>query len=106
MCETTTLLVCSCCGAGVHDTPDDNVSHGREPYPHGTGFGLCRDCGDEPTADNLWERRGWASRAFYEARFGLVREALRGEQRDQFDGWPLEKKIALVTRLVQRGAIV
>ncbi len=106
MGETTTLLVCSCCGAGVHDTLHENVSHGKEPYPHDVGFGLCRRCGGDPNASDLWERMGWAAETFYKTRFGLIRDALRGEQREQFDGLPLEKKVALVTRLVKRGVIV
>jgi len=105
MCETT-LLVCRCCGAGVHDTAEENVSHGREPYPQDVGFGMCRRCGGDPNASNLWERMGWSAETFYKTRIALIQDALYGEHRDKFDGWPLEKKIAYVTRLVQRGVIV
>ena len=39
------VLACTCCGQGLSDTPEENVSHGQVPYPHDTGYGLCKDCG-------------------------------------------------------------
>ena len=73
MCE---ILTCTCCGRGLRDTPEENVSHGQVPYPHDTGFGLCRECGGDPTADmttdeGIRKRMGWQMTTFCEARFDL-----------------------------------
>jgi hypothetical protein len=108
MCE---VLNCTCCGRGLCDTPEENVSHGQSPYPHDTGFGLCRECGGDPTADTTTDegvrkRMGWQMTTFREARFDLLRRNLNAENQAKWDGLSYAKKCSVVLRLVRDGTIV
>jgi hypothetical protein len=108
MCD---ILTCTCCGKGLPDTPEANVSHAEVPYPHDTGFGLCRQGGGDPNADMTTEdgvrkRMGWQMTAFCEARFDVVRKHLKPEQQAKWDGLSYAKKCAVVLGLVREGAII
>ncbi len=108
MCE---LLTCTCCGGGVYDTPEENVSHGEVPYPHDTGFGLCRECGGDPTADmttdeGVKKRMGWQMTTFCEARFDLLRRNLKPQQQVHWDGLSYAKKCSVVLGLIREGIII
>ena len=105
------ILSCTCCGQGVCDTPEENVSHGQMPYPHDAGFGLCRECGGDPTADTstdegVKKRMGWQMTTFCEARFDLVRQNLKPQQQSHWDSLSYAKKCTVVLGLVRQGTIV
>ena len=99
-------LTCTCCGSGVRDTPDENVSHGESPYPHDAGFGLCVECGGDKKAGDIRQRLGWAGTTFYEARFKTLRERLSEPNRRHFDAMPYERKVRIVARLIEKGAMI
>ena len=108
MCD---ILSCTCCGAGLRDTVEENVSHGQVPYPHDTGYGLCRDCGGDHTADTATDeglRRwmGWQMTTFCEARFDVVRRNLKGEAQAKWDRLSYAKKCRVVLGLVKDGILV
>ena len=108
MCDE---LTCTCCGRGLRDTPEENVSHGQVPYPHDTGFGLCRGCGGDPTADmttdeGIQRRMGWQMTTFCEARFDVVRKNLKPQQQAKWDGLSYAKKCSVVLGLVREGSII
>jgi hypothetical protein len=108
MCE---ILSCTCCGQGLCDTPEENVSQGQVPYPYDTGFGLCRPCGGDPTADMSTEegvrkRMGWQMTTFCEARFDPIRRNLKPENQARWDGLSYAKKCSVVLGLVRDGTIV
>lgn len=122
------ILTCTCCGTGIHDTPEENASHGEEPYPHDTGFGACRECfGEEVVEESASERPirarrpkkasemtdaefkrslGWAGRTFYEARFEALEKSLNEANREKFAKLPYKKKVAVVAGLVEKGAMI
>jgi hypothetical protein len=108
MCET---LACTCCGTGLCDTPEENVSYGQLPYPHDTGFGLCRDCGGDPAADTstddgVRKRMGWQMTTFCEARFELIERNLKPEALAKWDGLSYARKCAVVLGLVREGTSI
>jgi hypothetical protein len=105
------ILTCTCCGCGLADTPEENVSHGQSPYPHDTGFGLCRECGGDPTSDmstdeGVQKRMGWQMTTFCEARFELVQQNLKPESRAKWDRLSYARKCVVVLGLVHDGVIV
>ena len=105
------VLTCTCCGRGLCDTPNENVSHGQVPYPHDVGFGLCRSCGGDPTADMTTEggvrkRMGWQMSSFCEARFEPVRRGLKPENRARWDALSYARKCSVVLGLVREGTII
>lgn len=104
-------LICTCCGRGLPDTPEANVSHGQSPYPHDTGFGLCRACGGHPMADmttdeGIRKRMGWQMTSFCEARFELVKRSLKPENRARWERLSYARKCAVVLSLIREGAII
>ncbi len=87
MCETWT---CTCCRRGLRDNRKENMSHAVLPYPHDTGFGLCRQCGDDTSADmntdeSVRRRMGWQMTRFCEAHFDLARRHLKPENPAEID---------------------
>lgn len=99
-------LICSCCGRGVLDDAEHNVSHGESPYPHDEGFGMCRDCGGDSKAKGLPERLGWAAKMFYDTRIKILEEKLSSENSKRFKSMPYRKKIAIVARMVEKGVMI
>jgi hypothetical protein len=105
------FLTCTCCGEGFRDTPEENVSHGQVPYPHDTGFGLCRECGGDRAADTTTDegvrkRMGWQMATFCEARFDLVRRHLHAGNRARWDALSYARKCSVVLGLVRDGTII
>jgi len=100
------LLTCSCCGKGVWNTPEENTHYGEVPYPDDNGFGMCRECGGDDKAEDIQDKLGWAGRCFFEARFDVVRRGLNPENQVKWDRWSYEKKVAMVTRLVEKGTMI
>lgn len=47
-----------------------------------------------------------ASQMFYEARFPIVRDSLKPENRDKWDRWTYEQKALFVARMVRKGVII
>lgn len=83
-------IVCSCCGASIRNTADENVSFGEEPYPHDHGYGMCK-------------RIGWASECFFDARIKVLQEKLSPENVEKFNRMSYAKKIDVVTGMVRKG---
>ena len=105
------ILTCTCCGNGLCDTPEENLSHGQTPYPHDNGFGLCRACGGDPAADSttddgLRKRMGWQMTTFCEARFDLVPRSLKPDRQARWDNLSYARKCAIVLGLVRDGTMV
>jgi len=95
----------------LHDTAEENVSHGQTPYPHDTGFGLCRNCGgdasaDMSTDDGVRRRMGWQMTTFCEARFDVLRRHLNPDNQVRWDGLSYAKKCSVVLGLVRDGTII
>lgn len=109
------MLSCSCCGRGLLDTPEQNVSHGQVPYPHDVGCGMCLACGGDPKGAEELEKAGaddekvtrramgWAFAMFVDARVTRLREALNETNRSKLDAMPYSKKVEVVCRMVERG---
>ena len=107
---STDLLTCSCCGTGVYDTPEHNVSHGEVPYPHDQGFGMCVKCGGDKretgtTAPKLRKRMGWAGQTFFDARIEVLRKRLTGANLEKFNTMSFERKVVVITKMVERGML-
>lgn len=112
------ILTCTCCGRGIHDTPEENVHHGEAPYPHDAGVGACVECFGRKTARSKNKKPstmtepqfkrsiGWALVTFYEARFDLVRGSLSPANQAGWDKLPYWKKCAMVARCVEEGWII
>lgn len=103
-------LDCSCCGAGIL-APEENTDHGKEPYPHDDGQGMCRECGGDDRETGTTEaaarrRLGWAACTFAEARFDVVRNGLNATNRARFEAMSFAQKVAIVYGLVERGVII
>lgn len=97
------LLSCSCCGAGVHDTPEENASHGEVPYPHDTGYGMCLGCGGNPNGKTTKERMGWGMTCFFEARIAKLAAALNEKNRKHFLGLSFAKQCRVIEKAVTEG---
>ncbi len=107
MNEHGEIVICGCCGKGIRHTPDENVHYGLTPYPNDDGYGMCRECGGNPNADELKEQMGWATRHFYEARFPVVRKNLSTEERrKKWDQAPYTQKVAFVARMIEKGVMI
>lgn len=103
-------LDCSCCGAGIL-APEENTDHGKEPYPHDEGHGMCRGCGGDDRAVGTTEaavrrRLGWAACTFAEARFDIVRRGLNAKNLARFDALSFVQKVEVIYTLVERGVII
>lgn len=108
-----TILVCARCGRVLGNNPSENVSFGESPYPHDEGFGCCRDCGgdltvsvDDRSLEAIKKRLGRNAVSFYEARFEVLRKALSPANREKFEAMDYVRKIDLVIRLIERGAMI
>jgi hypothetical protein len=109
------MLSCSCCGTLLRNSPEENASYGQVPYPHDTGFGMCRDCGGDPKGAEKLEKAGadsaavarkamgWAMAMFVDARISRLREALGEENRAKLDAMPYSKQAEVVCRMVESG---
>lgn len=109
--HTDIMLSCSCCGKGIRDNAEENVSFGKVPYPDDTGFGMCRECGGDDKADistdEGWKKRiGWGLRMFYEARFDIVRKRLSEEARKKWDASSYRKKCLIIAEFVREGLMI
>jgi hypothetical protein len=110
------ILNCSCCGSGVPNTPEGNVSFADAPYPHDTGYGLCRECGGEPvpagkkasemSEAELRKSLGWASCTFFDARIDVLLKKLNEANRTKFEKMSYAKKVAVVAGLIEKGAMI
>jgi len=92
--EERELLICSCCGKyykGYYDGTCD------------TGYGYCKNCGGDPESKDIKKQMGWGMRAYCEARFPILREALNEKNRKKFDECSYEKKCYLVLNAVEKG---
>ena len=81
-------------------------SFGLEPYPHDQGFGMCFECGGDPDSDDILTRLGWAGRTFFETRMSIVRVHLKPEKRAKFDAMDYERKVAFISRCIERGLLI
>ena len=102
-------IVCSCCGASIRNTAEENVGFGEVPYPHDQGTGMCRNCGgdDRIDAETDFKRRiGWAMCVFFEARFDLFRTRLSETNRAKWDALSYEKRCNAIARAVHKGLLV
>ena len=105
---------CSCCGAGIRDNADENVSHGKVPYPHDTGYGMCRSCGGDDRIEvrgvldeERWrESLGWAAAAFYDTRIDILLKRLSPENAEKLLLMPYARQCRIVSGLVDRGTLV
>lgn len=100
------LLTCTCCRKLIRDCPEENSDYGIWPRLRDTGFGTCIECGGDPNSKSFRKQLGWAGRTFYEARFNVLRDALSEERRAKFDSLPYWKKVAVIGRLIERGAMI
>ena len=111
------MLRCSCCGGSLLDSPEENVSHGRAPYPHDTGFGMCRDCGGDPEGAKKLKRAGaddetvtrkamgWTMANFVDARIPRLAEALSPENRARFEAMTYSQQAEVICSLVESGPL-
>ena len=104
--EQPVYVECSCCGESIEDSTDQNASFGLEPYPHDQGFGMCFECAGDPDSDDILTRLGWAGRTFFETRMSIVREHLKPEKRAKFDAMDYERKVAFISRCIERGLLI
>lgn len=114
MHEENEILICTCCGEGVRNNAEENASYGEDPYPHDIGYGACRSCFGTPsdkdvksmTDEEFKEALGWAHVTFLEARFDVIRSALKPENQKKWDETPYKKRCVIVTRFVAKGLII
>lgn len=109
-----TILTCSCCGAGVADTPEANVDHATRGCD--TGYGICRECGgeDQPapkpasemTEAEFKRRQGWAMVTFMTARIPIVHASLSPENQAKWAATPYWKQCAIIQRFIEKGLMI
>jgi len=100
---------CSCCGADIKDTADDNVDH--ETRHHDVGFGMCTECGGDEREKGTTEaavrkRMGWAGQMFYDARVKSLGEKLSPANAEHFRAMPFDKKVRLIAKMIERGMMI
>lgn len=109
------ILICSCCGKGIEDTPEQNTVHGQVPYPHDTGFGMCVECGGDKTIGNDYanmteeqfkKRLGWGMKMFYDARIEILQEKLSEENAEKFKALSYQRKCAIIAQMVEKGYMI
>jgi hypothetical protein len=84
-----TWIICSCCGKGHQDTPEENVDfHTRG---QDKGFGLCVDCYGQPESD------------FQDIKEA---EALNEENQVKFEALPIWKKVSLIQDAIKEGMMI
>ena len=103
--EKDEILTCGCCGRGVQNNEAENVHFGMIPYPDDNGFGMCRDCGGDPTAKGTKKKLGWAKTCFCEARFPVIRDALSDKGKANWDKATYAKKCFTVFTFVEKGIL-
>ncbi len=99
-------MLCSCCGGMIMDQVKDNVSHGKVPYPHDTGFGMCKDCGGDPDSDDFKKQMGRSMQTFCEARFKILRGKLSAKNQASWDTMPYWKKVGVIIMAVKDGMMI
>jgi hypothetical protein len=104
--EDNEIITCHCCGRGLRNDAKGNVHYGESPYPDDEGFGLCVECGGDKNASDIHRRLGWAGRTFYDARIEVLRNNLSPENKARFEALSYERKIYIITRLIERGKMV
>lgn len=116
MNEGLSHVVCSCCDAvlAAHDAKE-NIAAAVMPYPCDEGFGWCRACfgddsvkveGKEPTEAQLRKRLGWAAETFFDARFDVLEKKLNAGNVERFRSMTYARKVAAVTRLIEKGVMI
>ena len=100
------LLSCSCCGAGIHDTPEENADHGKVPNPHDTGFGSCLGCGGDKKAKSVRRRMGENLVMFYEVRIKILSEKLNDENRQRFMGLSFAGKCGIIAGMIEKEHMI
>ena len=98
------MVSCSLCGKLILDTPEENQDF--EVRACDDGFGMCKNCGGDPAATKFWKKHGWAARSFYEARFEIVADKLSPEHAATFNSWKVERKVAYIARLIEKGIMI
>lgn len=99
------ILICSCCGKGVPDSEEHNVSFRMVPYPHDNGRGMCTECGGDKNATDIKKRLGFAMCAFCEARFDVVRSSLSAEKQIIWDESSYEQKCLFINKIIEKGIL-
>lgn len=107
---TDVWLSCSCCGSGIRDTPEENVSHGERPDPHDVGYGLCVRCGGDKKSRGISEkatrkRIGWAAEVFYDPRIKILMQKLNEKNAEEFRRRSYASKIVIIMELVKKGVL-
>ena len=52
------------------------------------------------------EQLGWAGRMFFDSQIEIVREHLKPQSQQKFDKLSYERKVAFISRLIERGLII
>lgn len=105
---TAEYITCSCCGRGIRDNCAENADH--ETRGCDVGFGHCRACfGDDKvvgtTKRATRKRLGWAGTAFFDTRIKLLTERLSPENAKKFRAMKYAEKVAVVTKMIEKGAM-
>ena len=100
---------CSCCGTDIEDTAEQNVDH--ETRHHDRGFGMCTRCGGDDRETGTSEaavrkRLGWSGQMFYDARVKVLASKLSPANAAHFASMPYDKKIRIIAKLIERGAMI
>ena len=104
--EENDIITCGCCGRGLRHNAKENNHFGQEPYPDDIGMGMCVACGGDKSSANTRERLGWAGCTFYDARIEVLSDNLNPENKAKFESMPYEKKIVIIGKLIERGAMI
>jgi len=90
--EELEWVTCGCCGRGIKNDAKHNMDY--EVRAHDYGFGMCKRCGD------------WSYNIFMKARFPIVEKMLNLEQLTVWKTWSFDKKALLISRLIEKGAMI
>lgn len=114
--QETEILSCTCCGKGIRDNAQENVSYGERLYSHDNGIGLCRECGGDDrvkakpgkqlSEKAVRKRMGWASEMFFDARIEMLRKNLSAANVEKFEKMSYGQKCLIVSKMVEKGVIV
>jgi hypothetical protein len=99
-------IICGCCGHLLRNTAQENAHFGQQPYPDDEGYGMCMECGGEKGSPELKKRLGWAGCMFFDARIEVLKPALNPENLAKFEAMSYERKVAVITRLIEKGAMI
>lgn len=111
------MITCGCCGKGILNTPAENTHYGISPYPDDTGFGMCVECGGDKTIvpdaqthiyteAQVRKKLGWAGCAFYDTRIELLQNKLTETNKTKFNAMSFERKVLIIAKMVERGAMI